>query len=113
MDKWWTNGTKTNSDAVRPETAADHDAIRHVHGLAFGREGEARLVDALREGGFACVSLVAETDGQVVGHILFSSLPITTQHGTATALAPAPLAVLPACHRQDIGSALMRRGLEV
>jgi predicted N-acetyltransferase YhbS len=33
---------------IRPDTAADHDAVRHVHRLAFGRDDEARLVDALR-----------------------------------------------------------------
>ncbi len=36
---------------IRPETSADHDAIRHVNRLAFGQGDEARLVDALRDGG--------------------------------------------------------------
>jgi putative acetyltransferase len=96
---------------IRPERAADQEAIRQVSRLAFGQDAEARLVDALRSGGFDRVSLVAEQDGQVVGHVLFSDLPITTQHGTVTALALAPLAVLPACQCQGIGSALVRRGL--
>ena len=61
---------------IRPESTADHDAIRHVNRLAFGQDDEARLVDALRDGGFLRVSLVAEQAGQVVGHILFSDLPI-------------------------------------
>jgi putative acetyltransferase len=98
---------------LRPETAADQQAIRHVHRLAFGQEDEARLVDALREGGFARVSLVAEENGQVVGHVLFSDLPILTPDGNVAALALAPVAVLPACQRQGIGSALIRRGLEI
>jgi len=38
---------------VRPETATDLDAIRHVHRLAFGQDAEARLVDALRDGGYS------------------------------------------------------------
>lgn len=95
------------------ETAADLDAIGHVHRLAFGRDDEARLVDALREGGYARVSLVAENDGQVVGHVLFADLPIITDQGTVAALALAPLAVLPACQGQGIGSALVLRGLEL
>lgn len=98
---------------IRPETAADHNAIRHVNRLAFGQDAEARLVDALREGGYVRVSLVAEQDGQVVGHVLFSDLPIITQAGTVPALALAPMAVLPEYQNQGLGSALVRRGLEV
>jgi putative acetyltransferase len=60
---------------VRPETQEDRAAIREVNRLAFGRDDEARLVDALRAGGYARVSLVAEADAQIVGHILFSELP--------------------------------------
>ena len=98
---------------IRPETAADLDAIRHVHCLAFGQDEEARLVDALREGGFVRLSLIAEPAGQVVGHILFSDLPIVTKAGTVPSLALAPMAVLPEVQNQGIGSALVRRGLEV
>ncbi len=97
---------------VRPESTADHEAVRHVNRLAFGQDDEARLVDALREGGFVRVSLVAEQGGRVVGHILFSDLPILTGAGTVAALALAPMAVLPEFQRQGIGSALVRRGLE-
>jgi len=51
------------------------------------------------------VSLVAEQGGQVVGHILFSDLPIITEAGTVPALALAPMAVLPSFQNQGIGSA--------
>ena len=97
---------------IRPETEHDHDAVRQVNQLAFGQKAEARLVDALRAGGFAPVSLVAEINGQVVGHIMFSDLPIITPAGSVAALALAPMAVLPEFQRQGIGSALVRRGLE-
>src|SRR5262249_56376828 len=80
---------------IRPETAADHEAIRHVNRLAFGQDAEARLVDALREGGYVRASLVAEKDGQVLGHILFSDLPIITEAGTVPAPGPAPTAAVP------------------
>jgi putative acetyltransferase len=96
---------------IRPETAADHEAIRRVNRLAFGQDAEARLVDALRAGGFDRVSLVAEKDGQVVGHIMFSDLPIISDGGAIAALSLAPMAVLPEFERQGIGSALVRRGL--
>jgi putative acetyltransferase len=97
---------------IRPETSADHEAIRHVNRLAFGQDDEARLVDALRDGGYVRVSLVAEMVGKVVGHILFSDLPIITRAGTVPALALAPMAVLPEFQRRGIGSALIPRGLE-
>ncbi len=98
---------------IRPETTVDHEAIRQVNRLAFGQCAEARLVDALREGGYVRLSLVAERDGQIVGHILFCDLTILTEVGTVPALALAPLAVLPPFQRQGIGSALVTRSLEV
>jgi putative acetyltransferase len=97
---------------IRPETTADQDAIRQVNRLAFGQDDEARLVDALRDGGYVRVSLVAEQAGQVVGHILFSDLPIITGAGSVPALALAPMAVLPEFQRQGIGSALLRTGAD-
>jgi putative acetyltransferase len=103
----------SGSNLIRPEVATDHEAIRHVNRMAFGGEEEARLVDALREGGYVRVSLVAERDQQVVGHILFSDLPILTKSGVVPALALAPLAVLPDYQRRGVGSALVRQGLEV
>src|SRR5438477_3578580 len=96
---------------IRHETAADHEAVRHVNRLAFGGEDEARIVDALRSGGHARVSLVAEVGGAVVGHVLFSDLPILTDGGTVAALSLAPVAVLPEFQRRGIGSALVREGL--
>src|SRR5262245_33560783 len=99
--------------SIREENERDREAIRRVNQLAFAQEEEARLVDALRAGGFSRLSLVAEKDGQVVGHILFSDLPIVAAAGTIPALALAPMAVLPEYQRQGIGSALVRQGLEV
>jgi putative acetyltransferase len=96
---------------VREETPDDLEAIREVHRLAFGRGDEARLVDALRDGGYGRLSLVAAECGRVVGHIFFSDLPIATQAGTLDALALAPLAVVPARQRQGVGSQLVREGL--
>ena len=54
---------------------------------------------------------LAEQDGAVIGHLLFSRLPIETSGGTVEALALAPMAVLPGCQRQGVGSQLIRRGL--
>lgn len=98
---------------LRPETTADIDAIREVNRQAFGQEDEARLVDALREGGHVRLSLIAEREGKVVGHILFSELAIVTDRERLPAVGLAPMAVLPGFQRQGIGSELVRRGLEL
>jgi len=97
---------------IRPE--ADHDlaAIWNVNQAAFEGDAEANLVDALRDGGFAEVSLVAEINGEVVGHIIFSRITIATEVGAVDALSLAPMAVLPKYQRQGIGSRLMEAGLE-
>jgi putative acetyltransferase len=80
--------------AIRVEIPSDLDAIRQVNRLAFGRDDESRLVDAMRAEGHARVSLVAKVDGQVVGHVLFGGLPIITPDGQVEALSLAPMAVL-------------------
>ena len=98
---------------IRPETAADHATITEVNRLAFGQHAEAKLVAGLRDGGYMPLSLVAEIDDQIVGHILFSRLPIHTDDGVVEALALAPMAVHPAFQRQGIGSKLVEEGLRL
>ena len=95
---------------IRIETRTDHDEIRQVITAAFGVPGEAALVDALRTNGGLTLSLVAELDGKIVGHIAFS--PVTVG-GSAKldAIGLGPMAVLPECHRKEIGSRLIREGL--
>jgi putative acetyltransferase len=99
------------SPIIRPETMDDYPAIREVNRLAFDGEGEARLVGALREGGYARVSLVAEEEGRIVGHILFGALAIHTPGGEVEALSLAPMAVIPSHQRRGIGSRLVVDGL--
>lgn len=99
---------------IRPEREGDHQAIREVVALAFGQEDEARLVEAVRRSSdfIPELSILAEEDGQIVGHILFSPITIETQHSPLPALALAPMAVRPEFQRRGIGSELVRRGLE-
>lgn len=96
---------------IRPKTPADLDAIREINRLAFGQDAEADLVDGLRAGGFVRLSLVAEVDGKIVGHILFSPLPIYTETGVIEALSLAPMAVFPTHQRRGIGSKMVEEGL--
>jgi len=97
---------------VRPETTADHAAIRAVTEAAFGRPDEADLVDNLRRESAVLRSLVAEMGGQVVGHILFTRMWIDHTGGSTAAVALAPMAVLPALQRQGVGAQLIRAGLD-
>lgn len=86
--------------------------IRQVNEAAFGSSDEANLVDALRADLVVLLSLVAELDGRVVGHILFSRMSIETPTGAVPAVALAPMAVLPPFQRQGIGGRLIRHGLD-
>jgi len=96
---------------VRTEEDADRLAIYAVNRAAFERSAEATLVDVLREKATAVVSLVAEIDGQVVGHIMFSAVTFAEQPA-ARVVGLAPMAVLPEHQRAGIGSALVREGLQ-
>jgi putative acetyltransferase len=98
---------------IRPESPSDHLAIEEVHLSAFGGPGEGRLVEALRKGGGLEISLVAEVDGRVVGHIAFSPARIMGESVTTTALALAPVAVLPDIQRKGVGTRLIQKGLMV
>lgn len=94
---------------IREETEADYEAVFAVNFRAFGREDEARLVEALRAEGAAIVSLVAVDDGDIVGHILFTRLEV----GTVASAALAPVAVDPDRQREGIGAMLITRGLDL
>lgn len=94
---------------IRAANAADHSAIRGVVTAAFGRSDDADIVERVRTDGAALAELVAELDGEIAGHVLFSR---TTCRPPLSVAALGPLAVAPALHGQGIGSALARCGLE-
>jgi len=95
---------------IRRESAADRAAVHALNSAAFGQAAEADLVDALRDEA-GVISLVAEVEGRVVGHILFS--PVTLAGHESLAIAGlAPMAVTPDRQRQGVGSALVRTGLD-
>jgi putative acetyltransferase len=97
---------------VRPEKPEDIPAIRIVVEQAFGRAAEADLVDALRRNGKAILSLVAEDEGQIVGHVLFSPVTLRSNETELTGVGLAPLAVIPYRQNQRIGSMLVEEGLK-
>jgi len=94
---------------VRLEEPSDIPAIRKVHLASFAADDEAQLVESLRGAGHLTVSLVAEIDGAVVGHVAFS--PVSGGAG-AVGLGLAPLAVLSGWRRHGVGGELVTRGLE-
>jgi len=96
---------------IRPERIEDIEKIRSIHVEAFNTEAEANLVEALRNSSIPLISLVAEEDGELVGHILFSPMTLE-QGGSSPSIAGlAPMAVLPACQNKGIGSMLVEEGL--
>ncbi|WP_437573093.1 GNAT family N-acetyltransferase [Sorangium sp. So ce887] len=97
---------------LRSERAGDEAGIRAVHIAAFPSALEVELVDRLRDAGRSTVSLVAEMESAIVGHVLFSPVTIAGDGAPGGGLGLAPLAVLPELHGRGVGSALARRGLE-
>lgn len=95
---------------IRPETEADRAAVRAVNEAAFETPAEADLVETLRDKSVSLVSLVAEVDGEIVGHILFSPVSLN-EHVHLNVMGLGPMAVVPGCQRKGIGSALVRQGL--
>jgi putative acetyltransferase len=99
--------------SVRPETEADHDAVRAINRAAFDDGPEPALVDALRASCPGHLSLVAEDEGRVIGHILFTPVVIGPVEDGIEGMGLGPMAVLPECRGIGVGSALVRRGLEL
>ncbi len=107
---------KTESElTIRRETVADIEAITEVTVAAFktlavSHQTEHFIVQGLRLADALTLSLVAEIDECVVGHIAFS--PMTIADGTQDWCGLGPISVLPEYHKQGIGKALIREGLD-
>jgi putative acetyltransferase len=101
------------SITVRAERVEDAAAIRAINLAAFGGPMEADLVETLRADGAILLSLVAEIAGKAAGHILFSRMWIDEDHGSTSAVALAPVAVLPEFQKRGVGTALVKRGIEL
>jgi len=99
---------------IRNETPHDIGAITEVtiaayRTLAISQHTEQFIIEALRAAKALAVSLVAETDGQVIGHIAFS--PVTLSDSTPNWYGLGPVSVLPEYQRKGIGKRLIEEGL--
>ena len=99
---------------IRSETDADVGAISGVTVAAFktlevSNQTEQFIIAALRDAGALTISLVAEADGRVIGHIAFS--PVTISDCSPNWYGLGPVSVLPEYQRKGIGKALIREGL--
>ena len=103
--------TSGPAPVIRKERASDHAAIFNITAAAFGQQAEAQLIEALRERASPVVSLVAELDDAIVGHILFTPVELSDAPDLPL-FGLAPMAVAPAQQRRGIGSALVRAGLD-
>lgn len=99
---------------VRPETAGDIAALGNVIRRAFGSRNEAceeaNLVEHLRRDNDLVLSLVAEQDGRLVGHVGFSRLWIVQDARRIAGISLAPLAVMPDHQRNGVGRMLVEAG---
>ena len=101
---------------IRKEIPSDIEAITQITIAAFktlpiSNQTEQYIIKALRGAGALALSLVAEMDGQIAGHIAFS--PITISSGAKDWYGLGPISVLPGCQRQGIGKALVNEGLSL
>ena len=96
---------------IRPASPSDTQAIHALHCLTFPDDTEARLVDALVAEGDVLVSLVAELDGAIVGHALFSRMIVSGDGHAMKAAGLAPVSTNPAHQARGIAASLIEQGL--
>lgn len=97
---------------IRLEQTSDIEQIWAVNVDAFTTDVEANLVNTLRDSGCPFVSLVAEEDNQIVGHILFTPVELSGDGSRLKLMGLAPMAVSSKHQKKGIGAQLVNEGLE-
>ena len=99
---------------VSPESEKDYEDITRCNHLAFKQKGEGTLVEAIRKNPkfIPELSLIAEVDAKIIGHILFFPVIIQSDSNNFTSLSLAPMSVLPKYQNRGIGTELVKSGLE-
>jgi putative acetyltransferase len=100
---------------IRPETEKDYEKIKRVNDLAFGQKNEGLLVEKLRQTSnyIPALSLVAELNNEIVGHILFYPVSVHSSGASYPTLSLGPMAVIPAFQRKGVGRQMVFEGLEI
>lgn len=100
---------------IRPERPGDEEAIAEVNRRAFEGEEEVGIIEAVRGSEYFIpeLSLVAEQDGRIIGHIMFSIITLVRFDRPAEKiLSLAPMAVDPEMQKKGAGSALVKAGMK-
>ena len=99
---------------LRRETPDDFMQVARLLEMAFCRKNEAALVEKLRHNKKynPVLSLVADYDGYVMGHILFFPIMIRSEASETESLALAPLAVSPEFQKMGVGGRLIQHGMK-
>jgi putative acetyltransferase len=97
---------------IRSEKSTDIEAVRRVNNEAFGRKVEAEMIDKLRRRGVMPISLVAEQNGEVVGHIQFNPVEVKSGSSSFSIMTLGSMAVITALQKKGIGSELVNAGLD-
>lgn len=97
---------------IRREKTEDVSQIYSVIVKTFKRDAEAKLADKLRQVCTDCLSLVAEENNTIVGHVMFTPVRITNDK-TVQGMGLAPMAVIPSRQRRGIGKMLVQEGLKI
>ena len=98
---------------IRLEKPEDIISVRIINERAFGQPAEADIVDKLRQNCLEALSLVAEDEGYIIGHILFTPVIVETDEKSIQGMGLGPMAVLPERQREGIGSIMVEYGLKV
>ncbi len=104
--------------SIRQECPSDFASVRAVTEAAFslsawGHNGEAELIERLRANCPELLSLVAECEGEIVGHVLFSPVAIEGYGPLGSGMGLGPISVAPELQRQGVGSRLIEHGLSL
>ncbi len=107
--------TQANDFVIRSEEKEDYEQIALIHIRAFGHDLEASIIANIRSESHydKDLSLVAECNGKIVGHILFTPVSVENTYESYQSIILAPLAVDSAYRGMGIGSKLIQRGIEL
>ncbi len=98
---------------IRVENKDDLITIKEINNKAFGQPEEGNIIDKIRASGSQILSLVAEIDQKIVGHIFYSEAEIEHDNERIIGMGLAPMAVLPEYQKQGVGKKLINESISI